>query len=688
MSIVLKNESIRESTFIFTYGPGSVVELNQHLTLMILGLDFWDHEYIKDQKNIIFDERFRKTLNVDNFIKVPVPEKRNIKSNVSCLPVKIFPDWQICSNPKCGRLFRFSDVKDTLNDLREKYFAAWQNDKAIIQFEPFNRVICPFCKRGGYILNHCTSAGDISRQWDKIRMESFTPCHSFRWITICKNGHIDDIDLHAFMGGHGGELYYFINESGVNLSDLKIKYRSSSGAKDIIKSISDLMYNDPFINSVACNGTRPWLLSDNQECLCKKGNGLQFVQKGDSLVFYPSLLSSLKIPPETQSDNILVKINYIIANMLINDKDFLLIKANYIESCDKNGAFESNHYLVEAYDHVKGICKYLHKIDIPIELYDQVSNLVQYAFINLEHKIDCADDISSDYEDSLYKYRYDEYNKLNTDAVYQDQYISYHSDLYDETSSIGKFINKVVIVDKLTITHALDGLYRVTNPLFEFGTEDQSAQKQPIASKIGGKRIIPAIEMAGEGILILFNESRLNKWFKKNQSIFDKRFDNNTPMKKNLHVSDVYGWALTYLLHSFSHFFMNSLSFVCGYNVVSLREVLYCSDEFETKMMGVLITTSSSDTDSSMGGLAYYGNRKPFSELIENTIESISICSNDPVCRQQKPVEFSNNYSACFHCLVLPETCCELRNDFLDRMCLVGDGRGDELLGYFSKSLD
>jgi hypothetical protein len=54
--------------------------------------------------------------------------------------------------------------------------------------------------------------------------------------------------------------------------------------------------------------------------------------------------------------------------------------------------------------------------------------------------------------------------------------------------------------------------------------------------------------------------------------------------------------------------------------------------------------------------------------------ETALLCSNDPVCAQHDPAApgaAQLNGAACHGCLLVPETSCEQRNDFLDRSLVV-----------------
>jgi len=145
-------------------------------------------------------------------------------------------------------------------------------------------------------------------------------------------------------------------------------------------------------------------------------------------------------------------------------------------------------------------------------------------------------------------------------------------------------------------------------------------------------------------------------------------------------------WASRFLLvHTLAHIVINQLVFECGYSTASLRERLYVSDDSDAPMAGVLIYTSSGDSEGTLGGLVRLAEPKRFHDVVLHAIERASWCSADPVC-----AEVSNagdaNLAACQSCVLLPETSCETFNRGLDRAMVVGTPSSPNS-GFFSPML-
>ena len=142
------------------------------------------------------------------------------------------------------------------------------------------------------------------------------------------------------------------------------------------------------------------------------------------------------------------------------------------------------------------------------------------------------------------------------------------------------------------------------------------------------------------------------------------------------------------LLHTMSHLLIKQLSFECGYNISSLKERIYCGEASEGKeMAGILIYTASGDSEGTLGGLVRQGWYDTFPRIYKKAVESAVTCSNDPICLLSSGQgRDSLNLSACYSCGLLPETCCEEFNVFLDRGVIVGTYENRKL-GFFREQL-
>ena len=233
------------------------------------------------------------------------------------------------------------------------------------------------------------------------------------------------------------------------------------------------------------------------------------------------------------------------------------------------------------------------------------------------------------------------------------------------------FFAQIAVVDRLTVTQAFTGFTRITR---------KEANRVPISQY--PKPWLPAVELTGEGIFIRFHKGKIAQWRKAHASRY-KRMKKAMEDSKFIHAS----FSETYvLLHTFAHLFIREISNICGYSAASIREKIYSEmdDKNEIKMCGVLIYVSSSDCDSSLGGLiSVADDEEMFERIMDCMLERASWCSGDPLCISATKQGYKNlNYAACHDCTLLPETSCECFNCFLDRAAIVGLPDNPDL-GFF-----
>lgn len=180
---------------------------------------------------------------------------------------------------------------------------------------------------------------------------------------------------------------------------------------------------------------------------------------------------------------------------------------------------------------------------------------------------------------------------------------------------------------------------------------------------------LPAKENRGEGIFLHFRPETIASWAAQDevndraQLLADGFSEKFTDSQKRV----FYG-APFYMIHSFSHILMNRIAIECGYPASSIRERIYATNG----SYGLLIYTGSSDAEGTLGGLVGVG--KNISDVIRRALIGAELCSNDPVCSNEKPNPEIQRFllgSACHGCQLVAETSCEWCNSFLDRELVV-----------------
>lgn len=183
---------------------------------------------------------------------------------------------------------------------------------------------------------------------------------------------------------------------------------------------------------------------------------------------------------------------------------------------------------------------------------------------------------------------------------------------------------------------------------------------------------LPAVENRGEGFFIAFRREAVDAWLKRAgvQARGRQLLDGFELWKKRHAGGEQQFPGLPYLLlHSLSHLLITAVALECGYSASSIRERIYAGQAG----YGILLSTGTPDSEGTLGGLVAVGRR--FDRHLRAALELGRLCSNDPVCAQHRPDHLQEERflqgAACHGCLLIAETSCERRNEYLDRALVV-----------------
>jgi len=184
----------------------------------------------------------------------------------------------------------------------------------------------------------------------------------------------------------------------------------------------------------------------------------------------------------------------------------------------------------------------------------------------------------------------------------------------------------------------------------------------------------PAIENRGEGVFITVSAPAISAWRddeevrpRSTQFLAGKvAWDNEHPGSDRKFLGAPY-----IMLHSLAHMLLTRISLDCGYPAAALRERIYALPD--VGMYGILIHTGTSGSEGTLGGLVEASRR--IGEHLLAALDEARLCSNDPVCAEHDPSAEHDpmrlHGAACHGCLLIAETSCEQRNDWLDRALVV-----------------
>lgn len=511
---------------------------------------------------------------------------------------------------------------------------------------------CPSCKTLKLAGRWAKSLGDPSRWCARCSTQDrrvfVVPS---RFVTACENGHIDefpwvrwlasrsDTPLPCLAAGADGDDEDA--ENGFDRCRLRLESSGGSGIEGLrvvcgaegcgASASMAGAFSSQGLKGHSCAGRRPWLTQDREPCTAVP----RTLQRGASNLYFPVTFSSLSIPPWTDA--------------VQKELDPFWHSLRSLEPALRETMIAS----------LAATNASVHNLSV-----EEYAALVRRR-------------LELDEETSFETLRFEEYIRLETDATGPDFQVRQEPvppSLQDHIAKIGR-------VERLREVRALTGFKRIYQP---------ASIDNPGRGRFGDLSLqtlawLPAIEVRGEGIFVQLRIDALDAWLERPgvRERADRVQEAYAAEYAQMHEGADAPEPITpeYLLvHSLAHAVIKRLSFECGYDVASLRERIYVNSS--PRMAGFLIYTSTGDADGTLGGLERQGRADRFEVILTAAIRDCIWCSSDPLCRSGiSSLSESMNLAACHSCLLLPETCCETGNRFLDRSLLVSDGTGPS--GFF-----
>ena len=243
-----------------------------------------------------------------------------------------------------------------------------------------------------------------------------------------------------------------------------------------------------------------------------------------------------------------------------------------------------------------------------------------------------------------------------------------------KSDSVGE---EIVGVERLKKVNAFIGFTRVD-------AEDRigdAKERLVRISRTDKPSWVPATEDRGEGVFIRFDEDAVQNWEKlvisserwqKLRKAHERNFNRRqsssaAKIDPDSRLPPPRYWGL----HSLSHMLIREMAMYAGYGAASLSERIYAwgPNSEREGAAGILISTTSADSEGTLGGLVELSSPEMITRLVKNALVRAGHCSSDPLCARKLPVppEDVLHGSACHFCLFISETSCEKSNRFLDR---------------------
>ena len=256
-------------------------------------------------------------------------------------------------------------------------------------------------------------------------------------------------------------------------------------------------------------------------------------------------------------------------------------------------------------------------------------------------------------------------------------------------------ISRVVAVNQMKKINAVLGFTR----LDEMDRVNDLVSRLVKLTRSGKPTWIPATEDRGEGIFLQLDLDAVASWESSILSTtlwqahraahrrnFQRRFSETA---KRVDPDDRLPSPRYWLLHTLSHALIREMAMSSGYGAASLTERIYgwSGSPQREAAAGLLICTTASDSEGTLGGLVALSEPARLHGLLLSAMRRASRCSSDPVCAVRTPSDPEDflHGAACHCCSFASETSCEKANRFLDRRFLLDlpTVTGDPVPGFF-----
>lgn len=439
---------------------------------------------------------------------------------------------------------------------------------------------------------------------------------------ICPNGHIEEIDWAQSVKHLGGCV-----------SD-KIKLSLGGAVQQPVPKCLDCGGKNEGGYKKKCSGRRLWLPGKEDEGCSEE---MELIERTSVTVYFPSMKSALHIPSEAEIDERIV--------------EFIRNRPNLLQRvCETDTQSTAELSLVAGQLNDEGFA---------LDLDGMKEHVV--------HIRDLEAEAASD-EWNVYEARLNEFNVLSGRKTYPrlannplftietKDLSSYNHPLIGQRS----LFRGVAAVHVLTETRVLDGFSR---------KDPRTVGRREGHQLLWGTEVVrqhwlPAYRVRGEGIFL-----EVNPEFLGNISMERRIGADGRPTVVDLSDRGV-------VAHTLAHLLARELSLDSGYALPSIRDRIYDLDD---DRLGFLVYTAEGDSMGTMGGVVRFAQSGILEGLLDRMLEAVAWCPQDPVCIETALDTERRIAGVCHQCCLVPETSCELFNQYLDRSVLIGSGSSSVL---------
>ena len=471
--------------------------------------------------------------------------------------------------------------------------------------------------------------------WDRLvkggylnRDRKIVPVVPIRFVQACVKGHISDIDWYAFVRetythDRAGQLWFDEGGAGNDFTEIYVRDERNDNRR---RPLSDATVPGARILGT-CQGRKPWLGPRIRDA-CEEPNRL--LNRSASNAYFSQTLSVIHIPDAEAALKEAVDAVF---------EDFL----QYCESVEDVTRERRKQRVLTALeghsDDVVWADIQRRKGGTPVE----ARSIKQAEFETLMASPD----------------------SMGEDVPGGDFYARARS-LDRLPAEFEGRLDRVVLVHRLREVVAQVGFTRFESAMPDIDGElSLQVELAPLARETTW---LPAIENKGEGIFLSFSGDAIRRWLTRPgvRARSDRLVAGFQAWMERKRTADARFPGLPYLmLHSLSHLLITAVALECGYSASAIRERVFAGEYG----YGILLYTGTGGSEGTLGGLVEVG--RDIESHLQRALELGRLCSNDPICAQHDPADPHEERflhgSACHGCILIAETSCERRNEFLDR---------------------
>jgi hypothetical protein len=622
--------SSRPSSLLYTYGPGAIMDLPQ-FTIMPTGLDDWDRIWRRREGDPpqIHAPRLRQAvrthMRAPNVQLRPFPwqPKRNAFSSEGAdlgVPARVFPQWLRCTGcDMLGLVSQFSYVNTV----------PYRSDLA-----RFEHPKCP------------------GRSGEGKATRTAVPA---RYLLACVAGHLDEFPYELWV--HRGRRC-----QQAEFPILKMIDRTAGkGASAMIlcascgdrRPMNEAQGVAGAAKLPGCRGRHPHLDAfDPTAC----GAPTKLMLIGASNLWFPSTLSIIVMPESAQekADDLADRLRVALGDDLTESAGDLSLIRRFAK---------------------------IAKVDVTGQSDDELAALVAAALKPTPSQEEQEEELRAwDPVDLLVP----EWRYLLKDPIgdrHEDPGSGLTLSRRDRDPQLRPEITRVLAAERLRKVNALTGFTRI-DAFDRVG--DVPRRLVPLTRERYPEWTV-ATEDRGEGVFLQLDEAPVAAWEHQvedsqiwtahklaHRRNFDRRFSETA---ENVNPDDRLKPPRYWLVHTLAHVLIRGMAMECGYSAASLSERLYAWPESDERppAAGLLIVTTASDSDGTLGGLVSLSEPARLQQVVSAALERAGRCSSDPICARRTPADPEDflHGAACHCCVMASETSCERANRFLDRRFLV-----------------